>query len=96
MHDTGVDARSAQRLDGLDIALRLDMKVKRLRAIRRSEVREHALELERAMEADLVHEVHHFVPAHADAVHARVNGQMIRRAQTHGVCGLGIFDGELG
>ena len=48
------------------------------------------------MEADLVHEVHHFVPAHADAVHARVDGQMVRRAQTHGIRGLRIFDGELG
>ena len=96
MHDAGVYARRAQSLDGFDVALRLDVEVERFRAVCRGEVREHALELERAMEADLVHEVHHFVPAHADAVHARVDGQMIRRAQTHGVCGLGIFDGELG
>ena len=66
------------------------------RLVTNAEVREHALELERAMEADLVHEVHHFVPAHADAVHARVDGQMVRRAQPHGIRGLGIFDGELG
>ena len=96
VHDTGVDARRAQPLDGLDVAFRLDMEVERFRAIRRGEVREHALKLERAMEADLVHEVHHFVPAHADAVHARVDGQMIRRAQPHGVCSLRILDGELG
>ena len=96
MHDAGVDARRTQRLDCLDVALRLDVEVERFRAIRRGEVREHALKLERAMEADLMHEVHHFVPAHADAVHARVDGQMVRRAQPHGVRGLRILDGELG
>ena len=96
MHDAGVYARRAQPLDGLDVALRLDMEVERFRAIRRGEVREHALELKRAVEADLMHEVHHFVPAHADAVHARVDGQMVRCAQAHGIRGLRIFDGELG
>ena len=96
MHDAGVYARRAQPLDGFDVALRLDMKVKRFRAVCRGEVREHALKLERAVEADLVHEVHHFVPADADTVHARVDGQMVRRAQPHGIRGLRIFDGELG
>ena len=95
VHDAGVNAGGAQGLDGLDVALRLDLEVKRFGAVGRGEVREHAFELKRAMEAHLVHERDDLVPTHADAVHARVHGKVERRAQAHGVGGLGVFDGEL-
>ena len=61
-----------------------------------SEVGERAHEVERAVEAHLREELHHLVVAHADAVHARVHGQVVRRADAEGVGRLGVADGEVG
>ena len=59
-------------------------------------MRERAHQIERAVEAHLGHEGHHLVVAHADAVHARVDGQVVRCAQAERIGGLGVLDGELG
>ena len=96
MDDAGVDAGHAHALDSLEEALRLYVKVQRLGRIGRGEVGERAHQVERAVEAHLRQELHHLVVAHADAVHARVHGQVVRRADAEGVGRLGVADGEVG
>ena len=96
MHDAGIHARPAQRRNGLNEALRLNLEVERFRRVGRGEVGERAHEVERTMEAHLPHEFHHFVVPHANAVHTRVHSQVVRRTHAERVGSLGVLDGELG
>ena len=76
--------------------LGLDLEIQRLVGVRGREMREHAAQVERAMESHLRHELEHLVVAHADAVHARIDRQMVRRAHAERVGRLGVGDRELG
>ena len=96
MDDARVDAHRPDVVDAFGEALRLDLEVERLGIIRGRVVGEHALEDERTVEVDLPQELEHVIVTHADAVHSRVDGQMVRGDHPVPVGLLSVCDGEVG
>ena len=96
MHDAGVDACDPHALDGICEAAELQVEVERLGAVGRGEMRERADLVERTVEGDLAGEFDGLVVAHADAVHAGIERQMVRRAHPVRIGELRIGDGEFG
>ena len=96
MHDTRLEARRLDGVDGIHEAVRLNVEIERLGAVGRRIVREHAFQFERAMEAHLMQELDHLVEAYADTVHARVDGQMVRGLHAMQVGRFPVGDGEIG
>ena len=96
MDDARIEARRLDGAHGFHEALDLDLEIERFQAISRGEVGEAALQLKGAMEAYLMQELHHAIVVNADAVHARVDGKMVRSLQALSICRLSIGDGEFG
>ena len=96
VHDAGIHAGCAHGCNRFDEALRLYLEIERLDRIRRGEVGERANQIKRAVEAHLAQKFDDLIVTHADAVHARIQGQVIRRAHPVGIGHLAVADGELG
>ncbi len=94
MHDARVHAGRFQRVDRFVEAAQLDAEIEGLFAVRGREMGEGSRQVERPVERYLLHEGKHLVMAHADAVHAGVDGQMERRAHTVAVGRFAIGDRE--
>ena len=96
VNDARVDARSLERAHALDETVDLDLEIERFGGIGSCEMREAPLQIERSMEADLRDEFDHLIVAHANAIHAGVDGQMKRCFQVVRVGNLGVVDREVG
>ena len=96
VNDARVDARCLERAHALDETVDLDLEIERFGGIGSCEMREAPLQIERSMEADLRDEFDHLIVAHANAIHAGVDGQMKRCFQVVRVGDLSIVDREVG
>ena len=77
VHDTALKARILNGLNGLGKALTLQFVVPARRFIGRGEVRKYAVALNTAMEINTADKVEHLRVMYANAVHARLDGEMI-------------------
>ena len=96
MDDAGVDARVGHELDRLVEAFELHAEIPVAVLVGSREVREHAVELQAAVEVDRLHEIDDVEVEHTDAVHAGVDAEMVLGDHPVQVGGLAERKRELG
>ena len=91
MHDTALKARILYRLNSLGKTLALQLVIPAAGLIGRCKVSKDAIALDTAMETDAAHKVEHLRVVNTDAVHARLDGQMVlaHLARRNGVFAIG-------
>ena len=77
MHDAALKASVLYRLNGLGKTLTLQLIVPTARLISRCKVRKDAIALDAAMETNTAYKVEHLRIVNANAIHARLDSQMV-------------------